>query len=49
MTQLPPLAVIIVGLLIIVVAFRILRGMIRLAITLAVIGVIIYLVLNVLR
>ena len=49
MTDLQPLVVVIVGILIIWLAFRILRGMIRLVITLAVIGVIIYLVLNVLR
>ena len=49
MNQLPPLVVVIVGLLIIWLAFRVLRGVIRLVITLAIIGVVAYLVLSVLR
>ena len=49
MNELQPLVVVIVGLLIIWLAFRVLRGVIRLVITLALIGVIAYLVLNVLR
>jgi hypothetical protein len=47
--NLPPIAVIVVGLLIVWLAFRFLRGVIRLVIALAIIGVIAYLVLNVLR
>ena len=49
MNQLPPLVVVIVGLLIIWLAFRVLRGVIGLVITLAIIGVVAYLVLSVLR
>ena len=44
-----PLVIIIIGLLLIVLVFRIIKGAIRLVLTLGVIAVVAYLVLNALR
>jgi hypothetical protein len=48
-TDLQPFIPIIVGLLLIWLVFRVIKGAIRLVITLAIIGVVAYLVLNMLR
>ena len=49
MAELQPFIPIIVGLLLIWLVFRVIKGAFRLIITLAIIGVVTYLVLNVLR
>ena len=49
MQSLQPIIYIVVGLLLIGLVFRIIRGAIRLVFTLAIIVVVVYLVLNVLR